>query len=84
MSFIDAISTIDIPEGGDLPLGTFTWMHGNKAGKTPGAFFGKATEFTGAPDAPSLRSAAAIVPPGVQVEVHRGGQPLYPYLFGVE
>ena len=22
--------------------------------------------------------------PGVQVEVHRGGQPLYPYLFGVE
>ena len=52
MSFIDAISTIDIPEGGDLPLGTFTWMHGNKAGKTPGAFFGKATEFTGTPDAP--------------------------------
>jgi dihydroxyacetone kinase-like predicted kinase len=22
--------------------------------------------------------------PGMQVEVHRGGQPLYPYLFGVE
>jgi dihydroxyacetone kinase-like predicted kinase len=22
--------------------------------------------------------------PDVQVEVHRGGQPLYPYLFGVE
>jgi dihydroxyacetone kinase-like predicted kinase len=22
--------------------------------------------------------------PGVAVEVHRGGQPLYPYLFGVE
>ena len=22
--------------------------------------------------------------PAVQVEVHRGGQPLYPYLFGVE
>ena len=22
--------------------------------------------------------------PGVQVEIHRGGQPLYPYLFGVE
>ena len=22
--------------------------------------------------------------PNVQVEVHRGGQPLYPYLFGVE
>ena len=22
--------------------------------------------------------------PGVEVEVHRGGQPLYPYLFGVE
>lgn len=52
MSFLDTISTIDIPEGGDLPLGTFTWMHGNKAGKTPGAFFGKATEFTGTPDAP--------------------------------
>jgi dihydroxyacetone kinase-like predicted kinase len=22
--------------------------------------------------------------PGITVEVHRGGQPLYPYLFGVE
>jgi dihydroxyacetone kinase-like predicted kinase len=22
--------------------------------------------------------------PDVEVEVHRGGQPLYPYLFGVE
>jgi len=22
--------------------------------------------------------------PGVEVEVHEGGQPLYPYLFGVE
>lgn len=53
MSFLDTINTIeDIPEGGDLPLGTFTWMHGNKAGKTPGAFFGKATEFTGTPSAP--------------------------------
>jgi dihydroxyacetone kinase-like predicted kinase len=24
------------------------------------------------------------VHPEVQVEVHRGGQPLYPYLFGAE
>ena len=26
----------------------------------------------------------AAVHPEVQVEVHRGGQPLYPYLFGAE
>lgn len=52
MSFLDTINTIDIPESGDLPLGTITWMHGNKAGKTPGAFFGKATEFNGTPAAP--------------------------------
>jgi len=53
MSFLDTINTIDdIPEGGDLPIGSITWMHGNKAGKTPGAFFGKATEFTGTPSAP--------------------------------
>lgn len=53
MTFLDTINSIDdIPEGGDLPLGSITWMHGNKAGKTPGAFFGKATEFSGAPAAP--------------------------------
>lgn len=53
MSFLDTINAIDdIPEGGDLPLGSITWMHGNKAGKTPGAFFGKATEFSGVPSAP--------------------------------
>lgn len=53
MSFLDTINSIDdIPEGGDLPLGSITWMHGNKAGKTPGAFFGKATEFSGTPAAP--------------------------------
>lgn len=55
MSFLDTINTIeDLPEGGDLPLGSITWMHGNKAGKTPGAFFGKATEFSGTPAAPWL------------------------------
>ena len=32
----------------------------------------------------SLRSWVASERPGVQVECHRGGQPLYPYLFGVE
>jgi len=32
----------------------------------------------------ALRSWLAAQRPGVQVEVHRGGQPLYPYLFGVE
>jgi hypothetical protein len=54
-SFLDTINTIDdIPEGGDLPLGSITWMHGNKAGKTPGAFFGKATEFSGTPSTPWL------------------------------
>lgn len=52
-SFLDTINTIeDLPESGDLPLGSITWMHGNKAGKTPGAFFGKATEFSGTPSAP--------------------------------
>jgi hypothetical protein len=51
-TFLDTINDIDIPESGDLPLGSITWMHGNKAGKTPGAFFGKATEFSGTPSAP--------------------------------
>ena len=32
----------------------------------------------------ALRSWLADQRPDVQVEVHRGGQPLYPYLFGVE
>ncbi|HRE03508.1 MAG TPA: hypothetical protein PLV68_19580, partial [Ilumatobacteraceae bacterium] len=31
-----------------------------------------------------LRAWLAAEHPGVTVEVHRGGQPLYPYLFGVE
>ena len=31
-----------------------------------------------------VRSWLAEHRPKVQVEVHRGGQPLYPYLFGVE
>lgn len=53
MTFLDTINTIeDLPESGDLPLGSITWMHGNKQGKTPGAFFGKATEFSGTPSAP--------------------------------
>ena len=30
------------------------------------------------------RGVAGRQPPGVEVEVHDGGQPLYPYLFGVE
>lgn len=52
-NFLDTINAIeDMPESGDLPLGSITWMHGNKAGKTPGAFFGKATEFSGTPGAP--------------------------------
>jgi len=56
MSFLDTINAIeDLPEGGDLPLGSITWMHGNKAGKTPGAFFGKATEFSGTPSAPWIQ-----------------------------
>ena len=46
------------------------------------------TVLTGA-DAPQLDTAAieawiAEQRPGVEVEVHDGGQPLYPYLFGVE
>ena len=32
----------------------------------------------------ALRAWLAVERPGVTVEVHRGGQPLYPYLFGVE
>jgi dihydroxyacetone kinase-like predicted kinase len=32
----------------------------------------------------ALTSWLADQRPDVQVEVHRGGQPLYPYLFGVE
>jgi len=32
----------------------------------------------------ALRAWLADERPDVQVEVHRGGQPLYPYLFGVE
>jgi hypothetical protein len=46
------------------------------------------TVLTGA-DADQATTAAIVQwladhRPGVQVEVHRGGQPLYPYLFGVE
>jgi len=32
----------------------------------------------------AVRAWLAEERPDVQVEVHRGGQPLYPYLFGVE
>lgn len=32
----------------------------------------------------AIRSFLETARPGVQVECHRGGQPLYPYLFGVE
>jgi DAK2 domain fusion protein YloV len=32
----------------------------------------------------ALRAWLGAARPGAQVEVHRGGQPLYPYLFGVE
>ena len=32
----------------------------------------------------AIHDYLARVNPGVQVELHRGGQPLYPYLFGVE
>lgn len=53
MSFLDTINAIeDLPEAGELPLGSITWMHGSKQGRTPGAFFGKATEFNGTPAAP--------------------------------
>ncbi|MGB1726952.1 MAG: hypothetical protein ACPHIW_02235, partial [Ilumatobacteraceae bacterium] len=31
-----------------------------------------------------IEGHVAAVHPEVQVEVHRGGQPLYPYLFGAE
>jgi hypothetical protein len=52
-TFADQIAGIDdIPVGDDLPLGSFTWMHGNKMGKTPGAFYGKAAEFPTVPGAP--------------------------------
>ena len=33
---------------------------------------------------PRSRGGSPSTAPDVQVEVHRGGQPLYPYLFGVE
>jgi hypothetical protein len=53
MSFLETINAIDdIPTGDELPLGSFTWMHGNKAGKTPGAFYGKAAEFPATPATP--------------------------------
>ena len=46
------------------------------------------TVITGADASPSVTAAIegwlAGARPDVQVEVHRGGQPLYPYLFGVE
>jgi dihydroxyacetone kinase-like predicted kinase len=46
------------------------------------------TVITGADATPSVTSEieghVAAVHPEVQVEVHRGGQPLYPYLFGAE
>ena len=32
----------------------------------------------------AIEAWLADAPPDVQVEVHHGGQPLYPYLFGVE
>lgn len=34
------------------PFGQFSWYHGNKAGKTPGAFYGKETEFVDIPGEP--------------------------------
>ena len=46
------------------------------------------TVITGADASPAVTAAIeawlAEHRPDVQVEVHRGGQPLYPYLFGVE
>ena len=46
------------------------------------------TIIEGAQSTPSataaLRAWLADEHAGLQVEVHRGGQPLYPYLFGVE
>jgi hypothetical protein len=35
-------------------------------------------------DTEKLRSQIAIAHPQVEIEVHEGGQPLYPYLIGVE
>ena len=32
----------------------------------------------------AIRAWLSTERPGVQIECHRGGQPLYPYLFGVE
>ena len=31
-----------------------------------------------------MREQVALAHPQVEVEVHEGGQPLYPYLIGVE
>lgn len=52
--FAGQIAGLDIPDEGTAPvsLGRLNWFHGNKAGKTPGAFFAKATEFNGEPSAP--------------------------------
>ncbi len=38
----------------------------------------------GEPDTAAIEAWIAEHRPGVEVEVHDGGQPLYPYLFGVE
>jgi dihydroxyacetone kinase-like predicted kinase len=35
-------------------------------------------------DTARLREHLGLEHPHVEVEVHEGGQPLYPYLFGVE
>lgn len=37
---------------GAAPFGTFTWLHGVKAAKTPGVFYAKDTEFGAPPAAP--------------------------------
>jgi dihydroxyacetone kinase-like predicted kinase len=36
------------------------------------------------PDTERMREQVALAHPQVEVEVHEGGQPLYPYLIGVE
>ena len=52
----DALAGFDFSElakdGYQSPFGTFGWMHGNKAAKQAGAFYGKETEFANAPQAP--------------------------------
>jgi hypothetical protein len=37
-----------------------------------------------APDVERLRAHLSIARPDVEVEIHEGGQPLYPFLVGVE